>query len=106
MTTIFMEMLLGDEEPTTSTVACHGDARLRGTPQSGSLPGTGVFPGGDECRLGAMLTLMTMYLPNHDVRPTGYEAGEFLESPTVPPVAEPNPSTPEGDDEDEETSTA
>ena len=24
---------------------------------------------------------MTMYLPNEDVRPTGYEAGEFLDVP-------------------------
>jgi hypothetical protein len=28
---------------------------------------------------------MTMYLPNDDVRPTGYEAGEFLD---VPPEAD------------------
>jgi hypothetical protein len=30
---------------------------------------------------------MTMYLPNPDVRPTGYEAGEFIE----PPVSAPQP---------------
>ena len=49
---------------------------------------------------------MTMYLSNRDVRPTGYEAGEFLESPTIAPPAEPNPGTPEVDDEDDETNTA
>jgi hypothetical protein len=38
---------------------------------------------------------MTMYLPNHDVRPTGVEAGEFLESPTSPPPPEQNPATAE-----------
>jgi hypothetical protein len=30
---------------------------------------------------------MTMYLPNRDVRPTGYEAGEFLEPSIEPPTA-------------------
>jgi hypothetical protein len=33
---------------------------------------------------------MTMYLPNRDLRPTGYEAGEFIDLPTEPPPA---PST-------------
>ena len=28
--------------------------------------------------------VMTMYLSNRDVRPTGYEPGEFIESPPVP----------------------
>jgi hypothetical protein len=49
---------------------------------------------------------MTMYLPNRVVRPTGYEAGEFIESPTIAPAVEPNPGTPEVDDEDDETSMA
>jgi hypothetical protein len=29
---------------------------------------------------------MTMYLPNRDLRPTGYEAGEFID-PDEPAVA-------------------
>ena len=42
---------------------------------------------------------MTMYLPNGEVRPTGYEAGEFLEDPTVVPPPEDEPGPPgEGDD--------
>jgi hypothetical protein len=49
---------------------------------------------------------MTMYLSNRDVRPTGYEAGEFLESPTIVPAPGPNLGTPEGDDEDNETNPA
>jgi hypothetical protein len=32
---------------------------------------------------------MTMYLPNRDVRPTGYEAGEFIEPP--PDLSAPDP---------------
>ena len=39
---------------------------------------------------------MTMYLPNHDIRPTGAEAGEFIEAqpvvderPPEPPRTEP-----------------
>ena len=47
---------------------------------------------------------MTMYLPNRDIRPTGYEAGEFLDSPAFVPPEEPNPRPPEVDDEDDETS--
>jgi hypothetical protein len=49
---------------------------------------------------------MTMYLSNRDVRPTGYEAGEFLESPTIAPAVEPNPGKPGVDDEDDATSMA
>jgi hypothetical protein len=48
---------------------------------------------------------MTMYLPNEDVRPTGYEAGEFLESPTLPPTVEPDLETPAVEDEDDDTTT-
>jgi hypothetical protein len=44
---------------------------------------------------------MTMYLPNRDIRPTGYEAGEFLEIPTAVPAAEPNVEAHDArDDED------
>ena len=32
---------------------------------------------------------MTMYLPNRDVLPTGYEAAEFIDTPIVGPAAEP-----------------
>jgi hypothetical protein len=42
---------------------------------------------------------MTMYLPNRDVRPTGYEAGEFLEPPPEAPVAEPPVVLSKSDDE-------
>jgi hypothetical protein len=45
---------------------------------------------------------MTMYLPNRDVRPTGYEPGEFIEPPTFAP-AEPSPGRPEVDDENDDT---
>jgi hypothetical protein len=48
---------------------------------------------------------MTMYLPNRDVRPTGYEAGEFLELPAISPPPEPNSQRHEADDEDDEAST-
>jgi hypothetical protein len=43
-----------------------------------------------------------MYLSNRDIRPTGYEAGEFLESPAFPPAVEPGPPTPEPDGDDDE----
>jgi hypothetical protein len=49
---------------------------------------------------------MTMYLPNPDVRPTGYEAGEFLEVPTIAPAVELSQEAPEAGGEDDETSTA
>jgi hypothetical protein len=49
---------------------------------------------------------MTMYLSNRDVRPTGYEAGEFLESPAIPLAGETNREPPEGDDDAGETTTA
>ena len=70
--------------------------------------GTRVFPGGDRCRCGATLTSMTMYLSNRDVGPTGCEPCEFLELPTMAPAVEPNPATPEVNDEfeDDDTSTA
>jgi hypothetical protein len=48
---------------------------------------------------------MTIYLSNREVRPTGYEAGEFLESPTIAPAVEPNPGTREVDDDDETNMT-
>ena len=34
---------------------------------------------------------MTMYLPNTDIRPTGYEPAEFIEPPTISPAADPDP---------------
>ena len=39
---------------------------------------------------------MTMYLPNRDVRPTGYEAGEFIE-PSIEPLPAPSNATHETD---------
>jgi hypothetical protein len=47
---------------------------------------------------------MTMYLSNRDVRPTGYEVGEFIEPATDAPVAEPSVGTSEVDDEADDTS--
>jgi hypothetical protein len=44
---------------------------------------------------------MTMYLPNRRVRPTGYEAGEFLEAPAVAEAVEPEVGTAEVDEHDE-----
>ena len=49
---------------------------------------------------------MTIYLSNNDVRPTGYEAGEFLDAPSFAPPVEPNPPAREVDDEDAEPSIA
>src|SRR5690348_5975917 len=50
---------------------------------------------------GAMLAVMTMFLSNREVRPTGYEVCEFLEAPAlVPAVA--SPSETRGDDEQAE----
>jgi hypothetical protein len=46
---------------------------------------------------------MTMYLSNRDVRPTGYEPGEFIEPPTFVPAADPSPDNPEVGDDDDET---
>ena len=46
---------------------------------------------------------MTMYLPNRDIRPTGYEAGEFLELPPMHPVEWPSPQPVAERDEDDET---
>jgi hypothetical protein len=50
---------------------------------------------------------MTMYLPNRDVRPTGFEAGEFLEVPEVAPPTEPvgGADEVEVDREDDEADT-
>jgi hypothetical protein len=45
---------------------------------------------------------MTMYLSNRDVRPTGYEPCEFLESFTMAPAVEPHLATPAVDDENDE----
>jgi hypothetical protein len=46
---------------------------------------------------------MTMYLPNRDIRPTGYEAGEFLDAPPFDPELVPAPPTArDADDEDDE----
>ena len=45
---------------------------------------------------------MTMYLPNGDVRPTGYEAGEFIEPPPVPPAGDPTPEAADVADEDDD----
>ena len=53
------------------------------------------MPGGRDA------SSMTMYLSNSDVRPTGYEACEFIEPPiTSPPPVEPSTITDEveGDD--------
>ena len=47
-------------------------------------------------------SVMTMYLSNRDVRPTGYEVCEFLESPAIPAPAEPKTGPHAVDDEDEE----
>ena len=38
---------------------------------------------------------MTMYLPNPDIRPTGYEGAEFIEPPTWAPAPEPRRSQPD-----------
>ena len=46
---------------------------------------------------------MTMYLSNRDVRPTGYEPGEFIEPSTFAPTEEPSPEAPEASDEDDDT---
>jgi hypothetical protein len=43
---------------------------------------------------------MTMYLPNDDVRPTGYEAGEFIEDPILADDAEPIGRPADGPDPD------
>jgi hypothetical protein len=48
---------------------------------------------------------MTMYLPNRDIRPTGYEAGEFLELPPMHQVEWPSPAAPPAADRDEDEST-
>jgi hypothetical protein len=42
---------------------------------------------------------MTMFLPNSDVRPTGVEPAEFLESPALPDIT--NESSSSNDDEAE-----
>jgi hypothetical protein len=51
---------------------------------------------------------MTMYLPNRVVRPAGFEAGEFLEAPTIAVPTETGAGTEEvaGGRENDETSTA
>jgi hypothetical protein len=49
---------------------------------------------------------MTMYLSNRDLRPTGYEPGEFIEPSTYEPPADPRcPEVDDEDDEDAGTST-
>jgi len=48
---------------------------LPGNGRGGSTEATAGF---DRHRGG-----MTMYLPNHDVRPTGAEAGEFIDAPLI-----------------------
>jgi hypothetical protein len=48
--------------------------------------------------------VMTMYLSNRDVRPTGYEPAEFIEPPAfAPPPVHQNPPSPAADDESDET---
>jgi len=42
---------------------------------------------------------MTMYLSNRDVRPTGYEGGEFIETVTDVPEVDSHLATDEIDDE-------
>jgi hypothetical protein len=47
---------------------------------------------------------MTMYLPNDVVRPTGYEAGEFIDPGVDRPAPAPNLQRNEvGTDDDDET---
>lgn len=45
---------------------------------------------------------MTMYLPNRDVLPTGYEPAEFIEPAEFRPSVERRPSTIELDEEEAE----
>ena len=52
-------------------------------------------------RSGATLKSMRMYLSNRDVRPTGYEPGELVASPTVEQAVEPSSDARDVDDEDE-----
>ena len=47
---------------------------------------------------------MTMYLPNRDVRPTGYEAGEFIDSPPEPSVPESPLAASEADNDEADDS--
>ena len=46
---------------------------------------------------------MSMYLSNRDVRPTGYEPGEFIEPSTFTPPEEPSAETSEARDEDDDS---
>jgi hypothetical protein len=46
---------------------------------------------------------MTMYLPNPDLCPTGYEPGEFIDPAIVTPARDPKPRTRDVDDERDET---
>ena len=46
-----------------------------------------------------MLFVMTMFLSNREVRPTGYEVCEFLEAPALVPVVSSASETRSGDDE-------
>ena len=59
--------------------------------------------------IGAMVVAMTMYLSNRDIRPTGAEAGEFLD-PVITPAGETEPEpelrTNEVDEKDIRTSEA
>ena len=47
---------------------------------------------------------MTMFLSNREVRPTGYEAGEFIEPSTFTPPPDPRPFAAEADEDDADTS--
>jgi hypothetical protein len=47
--------------------------------------------------------VMTMYLSNRDVRPTGDEPGEFIEPSTFAPPEEPSPETSEAGGEDDDS---
>jgi hypothetical protein len=68
----------------------------RGSAASGAS--RAIRPG--RCKLGYLpeatenrereIVNMTMYLSNRDIRPTGYEAGEFIEPDVVPPPPEPS----------------
>lgn len=62
-----------------------------------------MFPGGDGGAAGATVIGMTMYLPNRDIRPTGYEAGEFLDLPPMTVVEWPSPKRAADGDEADET---
>jgi hypothetical protein len=48
---------------------------------------------------------MTMYLPNHDVRPVGAEVAEFVDDPTLPREVTPRDDTAESTAADDHESS-